>query len=83
MFVPVATDMSVLSAREEEVAYLAGHMSNARIAERLGISKRTVDHHVSNALRKTGARDRHHLSQIVTESGIASEPRADLLTARG
>lgn len=63
-------DSSALSAREEEVAFLAGHLSNARIAERLGISKRTVDHHVSNALRKTGAADRYELSRLVTERGL-------------
>jgi DNA-binding CsgD family transcriptional regulator len=51
-----------LSPRERQIARLAGRLSNAQIAERLGISKRTVDHHVSNALKKTGVASRHELA---------------------
>lgn len=54
-----------LTARELEVATMAARLTNREIAERLGISERTVDHHVSNALQKTAARNRHELSALV------------------
>ncbi|WP_160133009.1 LuxR C-terminal-related transcriptional regulator [Microbacterium sp. SLBN-146] len=56
------TETEPLSPRERQIARLAGRLSNAQIAERLGISKRTVDHHVSNALKKTGVASRHELA---------------------
>lgn len=57
-----ASGTEPLSPRERQIARLAGRLSNAQIAERLGISKRTVDHHVSNALKKTGLASRHDLA---------------------
>lgn len=54
-----------LTPRELEVATLAARLTNREIGERLGISERTVDHHVSNALQKTSARNRHELSALV------------------
>lgn len=54
-----------LTARELEIAMMAARLSNRDIADRLGISERTVDHHVSNALKKTAARNRHELSALV------------------
>jgi DNA-binding CsgD family transcriptional regulator len=48
-----------LTARELDVlAHLAEGMRNAEIAERLVVSRRTVDHHVSSILRKLDARTR-------------------------
>jgi len=51
-----------LTAREAEVLrwVRAGH-TDAEIAERLFLSTRTVSHHVSAVLRKTGARSRRDL----------------------
>lgn len=59
-----------ISDREREVALLAATLSNAEIARRLGVSKRTIDHHISNALRKTGARTRIELNALVREASV-------------
>ncbi len=48
-----------LSDRETQVVELvAGGLTNQDIAERLEISKRTVDNHISNILTKTGTDNR-------------------------
>ena len=50
-------DDAGISAREAEVlAALGEHLTNAEIAERLYISVRTVESHVSSLLRKLGGR---------------------------
>ncbi|MFJ5955392.1 LuxR C-terminal-related transcriptional regulator [Paenarthrobacter sp. NPDC092416] len=57
-----------LTEREFEVAILAGHRSNVEISEYLGISTRTVENHISNALRKTGVTSRTSLFLLVGNS---------------
>jgi DNA-binding CsgD family transcriptional regulator/tetratricopeptide (TPR) repeat protein len=53
-----------VSRREAEVLGLLGeHLTNAEIAERLYISERTVESHVSALLRKLGAADRRQLAR--------------------
>ena len=48
-----------LSAREVEIIELVAEgLTNQEIAERLTISKRTVDNHVSNVFTKTGSKNR-------------------------
>lgn len=52
----------LLSARELEIVELVvTGLSNHKISERLEISKRTVDNHISNILKKTGAINRVEL----------------------
>jgi DNA-binding CsgD family transcriptional regulator len=58
----------VLTEREQVIAHLiAGGASNPEIAARLFLSRKTVERHVSNVLRKAGVRNRAELAARVTE----------------
>ena len=60
-----------LTARETEVLQLlAQGLRNAEIAERLFLSSRTVDHHVSAILRKLGVRTRGQAGAAATRLGL-------------
>ncbi|MFK3980768.1 AAA family ATPase [Micromonospora sp. NPDC050397] len=55
-----------LSPREREVATLAARgRTNQEIAVRLCLSRRTVESHVANALRKLGGRSRRELAGLI------------------
>ena len=56
---------SSLTLLETEVALVAGQYSNQDIAEQFGISIRTVESHVSNALRKTDTTTRKQLADLI------------------
>ena len=59
-----------LSEREVEIVELvAAGLTNQEIAERLMISKRTVDNHVSNIFTKTGAKNRVALLNWAMDHG--------------
>ncbi len=59
-----------LSARELEIIELvAVGLTNQEIAERLTISKRTVDNHVSNVFTKTGSKNRVALLNWAMDHG--------------
>ena len=59
-----------LSAREMEIIQLvAGGLTNQDIAEKLTISKRTVDNHVSNMFTKTGSKNRVALLNWAMDNG--------------
>ena len=58
---------TTLTAREIEMALLAGQKTNLEIAEQFGLSIRTVESHISNALRKTGAPTRRALFELVRD----------------
>jgi DNA-binding NarL/FixJ family response regulator len=61
-----------LTAREVEVlALVAEGLRNAEIAERLVLSARTVDHHVSAVLRKLSVRTRAQASGEAVRLGLA------------
>ena len=64
-----------LTARELEVlALLAKGLPNARIAQRLIVSKKTVDHHVSALLRKLGVGTRGEAGAAAARLGLAERP---------
>lgn len=69
-----ATVLQRLSGRELEVARLvATGMSNPEIADRLVVSRKTVERHVSNVLAKAGVRNRTELAVALSdESGEAT-----------
>jgi DNA-binding CsgD family transcriptional regulator len=56
---PLATEMTALSPREQEVlALMCAHLQDREIAERLFLSPRTVESHVSRILSKLGVSSR-------------------------
>lgn len=60
-----------LTSREVEVLRLvADGLRNATIAERLYLSRRTVDHHVSAILRKLGASTRGEATATASKLGL-------------
>ena len=64
-----------LTGRELEVlALLAEGLRNAQIAERLVVSEKTVDHHVSAILRKLDVRTRGEAGAAAVRLGL-TDPR--------
>ncbi|MEU4822406.1 LuxR C-terminal-related transcriptional regulator [Actinomadura sp. NPDC023710] len=64
-----------ISAREAEVlAAVRAHQTNAQIANRLHISVRTVESHVSALLRKSGACDRRELAELAGQAADLEPP---------
>jgi DNA-binding CsgD family transcriptional regulator/tetratricopeptide (TPR) repeat protein len=60
-----------LTARQHEVlALLTDGLRNAEIAERLVVSEKTVDHHVSAILRKLDVRTRSEAATVATRLGL-------------
>jgi predicted ATPase/DNA-binding CsgD family transcriptional regulator len=73
---------AAMSAREAEVLdALAEHLTNAEIAQRLHISIRTVESHVSSLLRKLGASDRRELARRAAEWAAAPAAEGYALVA--
>jgi DNA-binding NarL/FixJ family response regulator len=62
-----------LTAREVAVLHLVAEgIPNARIADQLRITERTVKHHMATARRKLHARDRAHLVALSFRTGVLS-----------
>jgi DNA-binding CsgD family transcriptional regulator len=65
--------VAALSAREREVlAALADGLTNQELADRLFISERTANRHVSNIFTKLGVKNRTAAARIAIEAGLAS-----------
>jgi DNA-binding CsgD family transcriptional regulator len=60
-----------LTAREVEVAaLLVANLTNGEIAERLVLSPKTVDHHVSAVLSKLAVSNRRHVAEAAAAVGL-------------
>jgi DNA-binding NarL/FixJ family response regulator len=65
-----------LTTRELEVLTLiADGLRNTEIADRLVVSVRTVDHHVSAILRKLGVRSRGEAATAAIRQGLLAQER--------
>jgi DNA-binding CsgD family transcriptional regulator len=70
----VANPASLTERELEVLELLARGLRNAEIAERLVVSSRTVEHHVSAILAKLGARTRGEAGAAAVRLGLAESP---------
>ena len=72
---PVAQRAAISDREAEVLAAVGEHLTNAEIAERLFVSVRTVESHVSSLLRKLGVRDRRALATLRADVTPSGTPR--------
>ena len=69
-------DPAGLTVREQEVLELVAEgLQNREIADKLVLSPRTVDHHVSAVIRKLDARSRAEAVARYREVSVAGAPK--------
>ena len=74
---PPPTALDVLSRREREaLSLLAKGLSNPAIAQRLCITPKTAEHHVSSILSKLGLRNRAEAAAFAASFQISQNPGA-------
>jgi DNA-binding NarL/FixJ family response regulator len=72
-----------LTPRQHEVlALIATGATNAQIAEKLVVSAKTVDHHVSAVLAKLGVGSRREAAAAAQELGVAAAERGEAKAPR-
>jgi ATP/maltotriose-dependent transcriptional regulator MalT len=72
---PISAPGASLTAREIEVLrLLAEELSNPQIAERLVVSRRTVDAHLRSIYDKLGVKSRDAAIRVAMEQGLISHP---------
>ena len=66
-----------LTRREHEIAALVAEgLSNPRIAERLGLSDRTIDAHLRNIMGKLDVTSRTQVAAWSVRHGLSAPPKA-------
>jgi DNA-binding CsgD family transcriptional regulator len=83
---PPRRPVASLSPREREVlAALADGLTNQELADRLFISERTANRHLSNIFTKLGVRNRTAAARVAIEAGLAGNliTRDEALAMRG
>jgi DNA-binding CsgD family transcriptional regulator len=68
---PVSGWPSLTTAEQRVAEHVASGLTNREVAERLFLSRHTVDFHLRQAFRKTGVRSRVQLTRLVLEQRVA------------
>lgn len=67
---PSARAWGVTDREHDVLVLVAGHLTNAEIADRLVVSVRTVESHLSSLIRKLGVADRRSLARRADTLGL-------------
>lgn len=72
---PMARPHGVTDRESDVLMLVAGHHTNAEIADRLNLSVRTVESHVSSLIRRLAVTDRRTLARSADELGLLRRGR--------
>jgi DNA-binding NarL/FixJ family response regulator len=67
---PAPADVDLTFREQEVLGLLCQRLTDAEIADRLFLSKRTVEHHVANILGKLGVRNRREAAALAARPGL-------------
>ena len=80
---PDRSSRGILSEREREVAdYVAAGLGNPAIAERLSISKKTVEKHIGSIYDKLGVRSRAQLAGLLASEATKARGEGGFVSAQ-